>query len=266
MPEGHTIHRLARDLRRDLVGTELEASSPQGRFAGGAKSLDGQVLTATEAAGKHLFMHAGHDLTLYIHLGLIGKFRRFDASTDRGDAVRLRFERDTFAWSLTGPQTCRLIEPPEVEEIIAKLGPDPLRRGASPDKFIDKAARSNKAIGALLLDQNVIAGIGNVYRAELLFLAGIHPATPAKDLGGDVVREIWDKTVELLRLGVRLDRIVTVTTADSGGTTAGRLGPDNRLYAYKRTGEPCRRCDTPIVTAPIASRSIWWCPTCQPAR
>ncbi|NOX28452.1 MAG: Fpg/Nei family DNA glycosylase [Actinobacteria bacterium] len=266
MPEGHTIHRLARDLRRDLVDTELEASSPQGRFASGAKSLDGQVLTATEAAGKHLFLHAGPNLTLYIHLGLIGKFRRFEASTNRGDAVRLRFEREDFAWSLTGPHTCRLIEPPEVEEIIARLGPDPLRRRSSPDQFIDKAAKSNKAIGALLLDQNVIAGIGNVYRSELLFLAGIHPATPAKNLDGGVVRKIWDTTVELLRLGVRLDRIVTVTRADANGTKPGRLGPDNRLYAYKRTGEPCRRCDTPIATAPIAGRSIWWCPRCQPAR
>ena len=263
MPEGHTIHRLARDLGRDLSGHRVLATSPQGRFDTGAAQLDGRELVSTDAAGKHLFLDFGDDV-LYVHLGLIGKFKRTAAEVHRPGAVRLRLEGPERAWHLSGPQTCRLVDPMEVDEIIDSLGPDPLRPSADPERFVERASRSRKAIGGLLLDQQVIAGIGNVYRAEILLLLGVHPARPAKDVDRETLQAIWDLTVELLRIGVRLNRIVTVTGEDAGFVTPGRLRRADALYAYKRDGKPCRRCADTIVIGSVANRSIWWCPTCQP--
>ena len=265
MPEGHTIHRLARDLSKDLVGRPVAATSPQGRFADGAATIDGREVAGTSAAGKHLFIDLDDDV-LYVHLGLIGKFRRTTADVHRPGAVRLRLEGSEHAWHLSGPQTCRLLGRGEAAEIVESLGPDPLRRDGDPARFVAAASRSRKAIGALLLDQHVIAGVGNVYRAELLFLLGIHPATPSKDLSDEQLLELWDLTKELLRIGVRLNRIVTVTGADAHGIAPGRLRKAERLYAYKRHGRPCRRCDDEIAIGTVANRSIWWCPTCQPER
>lgn len=263
MPEGHTIHRLARDLGRDLAGSTVLATSPQGRFETGAAQLDGRELQRTDAAGKHLFLDFGDDV-LYVHLGLIGKFKRTAADVHRPGAVRLRLEGSDRAWHLSGPQTCRLLDPMEADEIVASLGPDPLRRDADPERFVDRAARSRKAIGALLLDQDVIAGIGNVYRAEILLLVGVHPARPAKSVDPETLREIWELTSELLRIGVRLNRIVTVTGEDAGFVSPGKLRRAEALYAYKRDGKACRRCADDIVIGKVANRSIWWCPTCQP--
>jgi len=265
MPEGHTIHRLARDLRNDLSGAEVAASSPQGRFAEPARVIDGGTIHKTEAAGKHLFVHWTNGPTLHVHLGLIGKFRRFVASDPITGEVRLRLEAGQVAWHLSGPQTCALIDRGEVDEIVDRLGPDPLRRDGHQGPFIERLANSNKAIGAILLDQSVIAGIGNVFRAEFLFMLGIHPAVPASAVSVEETRALWELAHELLRVGIRLDRIVTVTPEDSG-TARGRLRNDDRLYVYKRDGLPCRRCGAEITCGPVANRTIWWCPACQPPR
>ena len=265
MPEGHTIHRLARDIRKDLTDTTVAVSSPQGRFAESARLIDGGSIQKTEAAGKHLFAHWTDGPTLHVHLGLIGKFRRFPSSDVIKGEVRLRLEAGDVAWHLTGPQTCRLIDRTEVGEIMDGLGPDPLRRDGHKEPFVERLANSNKAVGAILLDQGVVAGVGNVFRAEFLFMLGIHPATPARALSAEEGSELWDLAAELLRVGLRLDRIVTVTPDDSGAAR-GRLGNDDRLYVYKRDGLPCRRCGTEIVCGPIANRTIWWCAHCQPPR
>jgi len=265
MPEGHTIHRLARDIGKDMKNTTVGVSSPQGRFAESSRAIDGGTIQKTEAAGKHLFVHWTDRPTLHIHLGLIGKFRRFPSSDAIRGEVRLRLEAGEVAWHLSGPQTCRLIDRVEVGEIIDGLGPDPLRRDGHRGPFVEGLAKSNKAVGAILLDQSIIAGIGNVFRAEFLFMLGIHPTTIARTLSAEEVSDIWDLAAELLRVGLRLDRIVTVTPDDSGAAR-GRLGNDDRLYVYKRDGLPCRRCGTEIICGPVANRTIWWCPTCQPPR
>lgn len=262
MPEGHTIHRLARDLGRSLTGGAVEASSPQGRFSTSATELDGRTLVRAEAAGKHLFLHWDDAPILHIHLGLIGKFRPFPAADDITGEVRLRLALDDTAWHLSGPQTCTLVERSRLEAVVDALGPDPLRRDGHREHFVERLGRSRKAIGAILLDQDVVAGIGNVYRSEFLLMMGIHPMTPANALAPETASELWDLASELLRVGVRLNRIVTVTPADAG-TARGRLRRDDSLYAYKRDGLPCRRCGTEIVCGPVAARTMWWCPVCQ---
>ena len=262
MPEGHTIHRLARDLRRDLSGGAVGASSPQGRFDASAKLMDGQSLVKAEAAGKHLFMRFEADTILHVHLGLIGKFRPYPAADPITGEVRLRLERDGVAWHLTGPQTCALVDESHVAAVLDGLGPDPLRRDGRPEPFVERLAKSRKAIGAVLLDQDVIAGIGNVFRSEFLFMLDIHPSTPANALTAEQSQELWTLASELLRVGVKLNRIVTVTPEDAGAPR-GRLRAEDRLYAYKREGLPCRRCGAEIVAGPIANRTMWWCPRCQ---
>lgn len=269
MPEGHTIHRLARDLNRDFRDVPVAATSPQGRFAEGAARIDGEVLDDASAWGKHLFLSFGNAAVVHIHLGLIGKFRKvaFDsngAAPQPRDTIRLRLENDAAIWDLTGPNLATVGAPDVIAGATGKLGPDPLRRDGLVEDFVDRLGRRRVPIGAALLDQKVIAGIGNVYRSEILFLLGIDPSIPANEISEDVAAQIWELTQEQLRQGVKLNRIVTIDPADVGKRSVGRLPAGERLYVYKRGSEPCRRCGTLIRTAKIANRSMWMCPECQP--
>jgi endonuclease-8 len=265
MPEGHTIHRLARDLGRDLDHGPVAALSPQGRFAEGAARIDGNIFDKSEAYGKHLFCYWRTGDILHVHLGLIGKFRPTPLDDDPGDTIRLRLEGRDAAWHLTGPQSCAIITPEDRDDITAKLGPDPLRRGAKRrDDFISRLGSTKRPIGAALLDQSIVAGIGNVYRAELLLLTGIHPSRPACDLDEEQAGELWDLTVRQLKRGRKWNRIVTVSDDDVDRRVTHNIAPEDALYAYHRSDEPCRRCGTLIEAREIAGRSIWFCPSCQP--
>jgi endonuclease VIII len=265
MPEGHTLHRLARHLRRDLKGDPVEVSSPQGRFAEGAARLDGCRVVGTDAYGKHLFVHWDSGDVLYVHLGLIGKFRRMPAPpTAARGAIRLRVAGPRAVWDLSGPMACRVGDPDLPAALLSRAGPDPLRRDADPDRFTGALRRRTTPIGAALLDQTVISGVGNVYRAELCFLCGVHPARPSRSLGDDEVEALWDAAVSQLRVGARLGRIVTRVPEEVGLTTPARIATDERLYVYRRGGEPCHRCATPIAAGELGGRRTWWCPTCQP--
>ncbi|HTZ42660.1 MAG TPA: DNA-formamidopyrimidine glycosylase family protein [Jatrophihabitans sp.] len=264
MPEGHTLHRLAREQRTLFAGRPVRVSSPQGRFAEGAALLDGRVLDATEAHGKHLLHRYDGGPTLHVHLGLYGKF-----TTGAGPppapvgALRLRLVADGHWTDLRGPTACELLEPAEVAALIGRLGPDPLRRDADPDRAWRRIARSRAPIAALLMDQAVIAGIGNVYRAELLFRHRVDPFLPGRSLPPDRWAAMWADLVALMRHGVRVGRIETLRAADR----ARRRGPVARgeaNYVYFRAGLPCRLCGTEVRTQPLVGRNLYWCPSCQP--
>lgn len=240
------------------------ASSPQGRFAEGAALLDGRVLEQTDAWGKHLFHRYAGALWLHVHLGLYGKFTDgpLPAPEPRG-ALRLRLEAGDQWVDLRGPISCELVTPAERQAIMAKLGPDPLRPGAEPERAAARLARSRVALAALLMDQAVLAGVGNVYRAEILFRHGVHPYLPGRDLDPAVWQAMWDDLVVLMRSGVRSGRIVTTAPADRDRAS----GPARRSdahYVYRRIGLPCRRCHTPIRHAVLVTRNLFWCPRCQP--
>jgi endonuclease VIII len=261
VPEGHTIHRLARDQQRDLGGRPVRASSPQGRFTDGAGRIDGTTLVRAEAWGKHLFHTFDSGEVLHVHLGLIGKFaRRPSPPPDPVGEVRLRLEGDERTWDLSGPMVCRVTDPDGMDAVIAALGPDPLRSDADPPRFVDRVRRSRRAIGALLLDQDVIAGIGNVYRAEVLWALGIDPRRPGTAMSEDELLEVWRWLRDQLRAGVRRNRIVTVDPADLG-TTLARLTREDAVQAYHRS--TCRRCGGAIARFAVAGRRIDACPTCQ---
>ena len=262
MPEGHSIHRLARKHRRDLVGHQVRASSPQGRFAEGAALIDGQVLDATDAWGKHLFHRYG-DLWVHIHLGLFGKFRDgVGEPPEPKGALRMRLVTDTRWLELRGPTACEVMADEERDLILVRLGPDPLRPKADPSPAGDRIARSRRSIGGLLMDQAVLAGVGNVYRAEILFRHGVSPFLPGRDLDPAVWQAMWDDLVVLMRAGVRSGRIVTTEPADRE-RPAGRARRVDSFYAYRRAGLPCRRCGTPVADATMEARNLFWCPACQ---
>lgn len=260
MPEGHTIHRLARDLATDLQDRPVRTDVRQDRFRDGAARLDGQVLTGTDARGKHLFLHWDTGDVLYVHLGLIGAFRRHDLpAPDPSPNLRLRLAGETTAWDLTGPMVCELRDPDVVDQVAATLGPDPLDRRADPRPFLEAVQRSRKPIGALLLDQSVIAGIGNVYRAELLHLAGIDPSRPGTSVTEDEARLLWRLAVEQLRLGLKRNRIVTVPL---GGRRLTSIAREDSWHVYKQ--ERCRTCGDAVVLQPVGNRTSYACATCQP--
>ncbi len=202
MPEGHTVHRAARRQHSLLAGRPVAASSPQGRFADGAAALDGRVLERVEAAGKHLFYAFDRGEVLHVHLGLFGRFRYHEVPPPepRG-LVRLRLIGAAGAVDLSGPTACDLIGEEGREAILARLGPDPLRADADPERAIASLARRRLPIGAALLDQSIIAGLGNVYRAEVLFTCGIDPAREARSLDRAQLAAVWDESRRMLREG-----------------------------------------------------------------
>ncbi len=303
MPEGHTLHALAARIDRAYAGRPVAVSSPQGRFAAEAEVLDGRPVVQSSAAGKHLFVGfggGGHDhatdqpadphLFLHVHLGLIGTFPvlpRADLPTaGRGEdppvtgAVRLRLLNDTHVADLRGPQTCRLATDEDVAEVLSRLGPDPLRPDANPDLGWERIRRSRRSIADLLMDQAVIAGVGNVYRCEVLFRHRVDPFRPGERIRPGTWRLLWQDLVDLMPIGVAYGQILTMDdqltlaraalstpelaefTASLTGERLGETFP-RAFWVYRRTDEPCRLCGARIRTAVVAGRNLFWCGRCQ---
>lgn len=303
MPEGHTLHRLAATLDRRFAGTAPEVTSPQGRFADGAALLTGRVLEEAQAWGKHLFLTFAGDRVLNVHLGLIGVF---DVSPYAGGpghepapvgAVRVRLRNDTHVADLRGATVVALIAPEQVDAILARLGPDPLRAGTpgnDPARALERVARSGRTIAELLMDQSVLAGVGNVYRCEVLFRLRVDPFRPGSQIRPRTFLAIWDDLVSLLPVGVAFGQIITLNDqlerargllAEAGeaaydiawqGAAEGERGrrpayerasPLPREYAvYARTGLPCRVCGSRIRAREVAGRTLYWCGRCQRRR
>lgn len=274
MPEGHTLRRLADDLDAAFGRSPVRVSSPQGRFAAEAAELDGQVLSGADAAGKHLFLTFADSRSVHIHLGLIGSFR---IATGLGGlppvegAVRVRLVGENPSGlavaDLRGATRCDLVDAPRVAEVVATLGPDPLRADADPERAWAKISRSNRSIGELLMDQSVLAGVGNVYRAEALFRARMHPLRPGRTLGRRQFMAIWDDLVALMAVGVERNRIDTVRPEhepEAMGREARRDDHGGEVYVYRRAAQPCHVCGASVATEDLAGRNSFWCPRCQP--
>ncbi|MFJ6723543.1 Fpg/Nei family DNA glycosylase [Streptomyces sp. NPDC091281] len=270
MPEGHTIHRLAQDYAR-FRGSAPRVTSPQGKFSDAAALLTGTVLTGTDAHGKHLFLGFPGDTWVHIHLGLFGKVAFGPApAPPPTDTVRLRLDDPAAGYvDLRGPTTCALITGAEKQAVHDRLGPDPLRADADPGQAYRRIARSRTTIAALLMDQKVIAGVGNVYRAEVLFRHGVDPYLPGRDLTEARWDAIWADLVALMREGVRHNRIDTVRpehTPEAMGRPPRVDDHGGEVYVYRRAPQPCHLCGDTVRTADLAARNLFWCPTCQPAR
>jgi endonuclease VIII len=268
MPEGHTLHRLARDLSAAFRDQVVRVGSPQGKFAADAVQLDGQLLVAAESAGKHLFIEFVGERFIHVHLGLIGKF---DISAGPAPLpvgqVRLRIVGERAYADLRGATQCELVTTAQRDSIVAGLGPDPLRPDADPDVSWRRISRSRRSIGDLLMDQSVLAGVGNVYRAEVLYRHRMHPLRPGNTLRRGQWQAMWEDLVALMADGVETGRIDTVRpehTPEAMGRPARVDDHGGEVYVYRRTGQPCLVCGAKIRTQVLVGRNLFWCPRCQP--
>lgn len=328
MPEGHSVHRIARQFERNIVGRTVAASSPQGRFAEGAAVLDGREALEARAVAKQMFLRFDGDVWLRVHLGMYGAWDfsgdvsvdgtiassngRMGQTNQRGTvvdeaimdaagenslssigaprrarvrmseqttgldeqiewppppvgAVRLRLLTDTTCADLRGPTACALQTPDEVQATIDKLGPDPLVDDVAEgeERFTATVRKKPTPIGLLLMDQSVVSGIGNVYRAELLFRARQNPHTPGREVPEEVVRELWRDWARLLPIGVETGQMMTMDDLDPEAYRRAMAHRDDRHWVYHRAGLPCRVCGTTVLMEEAAGRKLYWCPRCQ---
>lgn len=261
MPEGHTVHRIARDHTKWLAGARVRATSPQGRFDAAARHINGRELINVDACGKHLFYEFDDASIVHVHLGLFGRFRvhRADVPPPR-DAVRLRLGGAERTIDLSGPTICELTDRAALAPLFARLGPDPLRADAAPERAWAKISRSRAPIGALLLNQAVIAGLGNIYRAEILHILAIHPNRPGNAITHAEFRRIWSLAVQLLAVGVKYNRIITADPLALGKPYS-RINREERLLIYQRP--ECPRCGADVYYWEVGSRTVYACDACQ---
>lgn len=318
MPEGHSVHRIARQFNANFDGRVVRASSPQGRFADGAALLDGHELVETFAVGKQMFSRFDDGRWLRVHLGIYGAWdfsgevttklgqtgeysRRPDARVEdsRGETslasigaprrtrlrmaesesetslaawppepvgqVRLRLLTEATCADLRGPTACEVLDEAEVDAQLAKLGPDPLVDGGKRGKarFVARVTQKRTPIGMLLMDQSVVAGIGNVYRAELLYRARLDPHRPGTSITLDEAEGLWEDWTKLLKIGVEVGQMMTIDGLRGERKVAALRNREDRHWVYGRAGEPCRTCGTPIALEPMQGRKLYWCPGCQ---
>ena len=331
MPEGHSVHRIARQFDRNFVGKQMLASSPQGRFAEGAAVLNGREAISVQAVGKQMFLEAEGDVWLRVHLGLYGAWDfagdilvdptiasangRMGQTNQRGTVVdeeilddagenslasigaprrtrvhvrmseqtkgladeglewpppvvgqvRLRLMTDITAADLRGPTACVLQSPEEMLASVAKLGPDPLvgDPAQNEERFVQAVRKKQTVIALLLMDQAVVSGIGNVYRAEMLFRQRLNPHPPGREVPEEVVRALWRDWVRLLAVGVETGQMMTMDDLSPDAYRAAMASRDDRHWVYHRAGLPCRICGTEIALEEIGARKLYWCPRCQ---
>jgi len=334
VPEGHSVHRIARQFQRNFVGHRVTVSSPQGRFATGAAQLSGRTLMDARAVGKQMFLEFDHGLWLRIHLGMYGAWDfsgdilmddtmasangrmgqtnqhgteladgppTFDAAGENSifsigaprrarvrmaeqetlrpaqgpDAdvfppepvgqVRVRLLTDTVCADLRGPTACEVLDPAQVDAVIGKLGPDPEldHTPGAEERFVSVVRKKPTPIGRLLMDQSVVSGIGNVYRAEMLFRAGLNPHAPGKSLSDATVRALWRDWAHLLHIGVATGQMMTRDNLEGDEYRLAMKNRADRHWVYKREGLPCLMCGTHIVLEEMAARKLYWCPRCQ---
>ncbi len=218
------------------------------------------MLERAEAFGKHLFHHWGDRSVVHVHLGRLGVFLHAPppAPAPRPQ-VRMRVAGSRLVADLVAPAICARIDAAGRRQVVAALGPDPLREDADPGVAIERLTGRDAPVGALLLDQSVLSGVGNVLRAEALFLCGISPARPGSSLSRDEAYALWRTLARLMREAVDDGRILTRVPA----------GADRRLVAEHETRfvyrqERCRRCGTRVARGTIGGRTSWACPRCQP--
>ena len=270
MPEGHTLHRLAAALRERFAGRQVAVSSPQGRFAESAAVIDSGVVEGAEAWGKHLFVAFAGDRLVHVHLGLYGKLGVYDGPPPAPvGQVRMRIVASgppAYA-DLRGATACELMTEEQRAAVVARLGPDPLRADAEPEVAWSRISRSRTPIGTLLMDQSVVAGVGNVYRAEVLFRRRLHPLRPGNTLRRAQFDAIWTDLVELMAEGVVTGRIDTVRpehTPEAMAREPRRDDHGGEVYVYRRHDQPCHVCGAKVRTEVLAARNSFWCPRCQP--
>lgn len=260
MPEGHIAHFKVFEQTPHLVGLPIRVSSPNRRFETGAAALDGATVTSLQAHGKHLFYNFDARRVLHVHLGMHGSFAYHegeDRDPRRRSAAWLRVASPSLTFDLRNPKVCELVDAIARDRITAALGPDPILVDTPPGGLLI-IRELEQPVGAVIVDQSVIAGVGNVYRAEILYACAIHPDREASSLSDGELRTIWAGAVRMLRAGVADGgRIRTVDRRRDFSVRDSR-----RCYVYGQRF--CARCGSPIRRWTLAGQLAYACETCQP--
>jgi len=276
LPEGDTIFRAARALNKALAGatvTAFETGYAQLASAHDNAPVTGRIVDKVEARGKWLLIHFSGDLVLVTHMLMSGSWHiyrpgeRWNRPRAQMRAVirTAQYEAVAFAVPVAQFHTARSLER---NTAIPKLGPDLLNEGFAENEAKARIrARTDVEIGNVLLDQKVMAGIGNVFKSEICFVCGVHPFRLVSSLTDREIDCLVDSARKLMAANITEgsgDQIVTYTGLRR---TTGRSDPSARVWVYRRKGEECRRCGTIIETRRQGpgARSTYWCPRCQPS-
>lgn len=277
MPEGDTIHRTAAALHRALGGrvvTRFESVLVAVSRADDNHPIAGRTIERCEAIGKHVLVHFSGGLALRTHMRMSGAWHLYRPGErwqrPRGD-MRVTIEtenRVAVAFNVHSAEVLDLAQLARHRTLTA-LGPDLLSPTLDRDVAIERLRMAGeRPLGDVLLDQRVLAGIGNIFKSEVLFVCRIAPDTLASAIDDETRATIVDTAVRLMRANVGPAAAGTgiVTYRSLRGLT-GRVGPGDTLWVYGRAGKPCRRCGTPIrsIKRPPDARTTYWCPDCQPA-
>ncbi len=267
MPEGDTIHKLARALGSELEGQRLDALWLRDRgYVGG---LAGARVREVAALGKHLLVvlarQGAADWVLHVHLGMHGRWQRAPSGAPPRAAKLLLAARGS-GYACTRPAVAELLRRVDVtaHPVLRRLGPDLLGPELPLPRILARARRSRAAcVAELLLDQTVACGLGNVYKSEVLFLSSLHPFTPVDRLSDGALEQLYRRGRELLGWNLGGWRRTTLRRVE-----AGRDLPrgEPRLWVYGRAGLPCLRCGSRIAATRLGdgARATWWCEGCQP--
>lgn len=275
MPEGDTIYRTARTLHRALAGgrvTRFETAFAHVQRAHDQASIQGRTIDGVTAAGKHVLIRLSGGLVLRTHMRMHGSwhiYRPGERWRRPARTMRVLIATDAFeAVAFEVPDAEWIAEGRLASSVVGRLGPDLLSGEFDASEALRRIrARQQAPVGEVLLDQHVVAGLGNVYRSEVLFLARIHPERRVADLDTGQLGGLIDIARRLLAANVADPSVRTIISLSGRRRTTGRSDPGATLFVYRRHGRPCRRCGSPILRGKLGeqARTVWWCPSCQPA-
>jgi len=273
MPEGDTIFRAARALDKALgrkLVTRFESVFPKLNRVDEDHPIAGRTVESVESRGKHLLMNLSGGLSLRTHMRMSGSwhiYRPGEAWQRARSSMRILLETADFVAVAFTVNEAEWIEQKDfARSKVARLGPDVLATEFDPAAAVSSMqAHPADPICDVLLDQRALAGIGNVYKSELLFLARVHPLTTTGLLEPEVLRELAELAQQHMRANVHESAPGAITTYRGMRRTTNRSDPSERLWVYGRASEPCRRCGTAIVSTKIGRhvRTTFHCPSCQ---
>jgi endonuclease-8 len=274
MPEGDTIHRAARTLRRALAGaavTRFESVYPHLLRVHEDAPITGRTIEDVESRGKHLLVRLSGGLVLRSHLRMHGRwhlYRPGEPWRRPRSAMRVVIGTDAFVAVGFDLQDVAFHDARTLarDSPIGALGPDLLAETFDEAEAVRRLrAAGDDPIAIALLDQRRVAGIGNVYKSETLFLCRLDPFAPVSRLADDDLRALVRRARALMQLNVRESTGEGIVTRGGLRRTTRRSDPAERLWVYGRRGRPCRRCGTAIEARKVgdAARTTYWCPRCQ---
>lgn len=274
MPEGDTIYRAARTLHTALAGhvvTRFETGLAQLAQIDRDEPIAGRTVDAVSSAGKHLLMTFSGGLVLRTHMRMNGSwhlYRHGEQWWRSRQSMRVRIDTADWVAVAFNVPVAEFVTPKQLDSAgpVAALGPDLLGADFDRDEAVRRLlASAHQPIALSLLDQRLVAGIGNVYKSEVLFLGGVHPFTPAGAVGREALERMMDLARGLLKDNVAEGTSGQIQTFRNLRQTNRSIDPNQNLWVYGRGGKPCRRCGTPIEMQKmgVEARSTYWCPKCQ---